>query len=270
MNDINITTAGGKLDVVSPYHPDMPRQAKSLGGRWNSAGRSWVFDQRDEDRVRDMLRSIFGTDGSPADQADLVTIRWDISGYCQTKGDNELRLGGRLVASRRTRDADVRLGEGVVLISGGFPGSAGSMQYPALAAKDNTIIEVRDIPRAVVASAAADITIVDSTIDIDTLRAERAKLLERLAEIDAALAAAGQPVEEPPVEQPGPARAVPADIDTTGVITVRIDTALPGIEGATTAAFAAAAGISPRTARRWAASGRIPAQRSGRRWIITA
>ncbi|WP_030185976.1 helix-turn-helix domain-containing protein [Streptomyces capuensis] len=269
MTDINITTTNGKLEVSSPYHPDMPPLARGLGGRWNPANRTWAFDQRDEDRIRDMLRGIFGTDGSPVDQADLITVRWDISNYCHSKGDNELRLAGRLVASRRSRDTDVRLGENVVLISGGFPGSAGSMQYPALAPRDNTVIEVRDIPRAAVDLDDEGITLVESTIDTDALRAERTKLLDRLAEIDAALATAGEPAEEAPAEAPAPARAVPTEADTTGVITIRIDTTLD-IEGATTAAFAAAAGISTRTARRWAASGRIPAQRSGHRWIITA
>lgn len=106
--------------------------------------------------------------------------------------------------------------------------------------------------------------------DTAALRDERQRLLVRVAEIDSALAEAGEPVDEPAIE-PEPAKAVPAEAAESGVVTVRIPTTGgdDGPEGATTAAVAQAAGRSIRTIQRWCATGRIPATRGNRGWIIT-
>ena len=53
----------GRIAVSSPYHPNFPAGARSLGGIWNPARRVWVFDSADHDRVRSLCREIYGTDG---------------------------------------------------------------------------------------------------------------------------------------------------------------------------------------------------------------
>ncbi len=53
----------GRIAVSSPYHPNFPARARSLGGIWNAARRVWVFDAADHDRVRLLCREIYGTDG---------------------------------------------------------------------------------------------------------------------------------------------------------------------------------------------------------------
>jgi DNA repair protein RadC len=53
----------GCISVSSPYHPNFPPRARSLGGIWDTARRLWVFDASDEDRVRSLCREIYGTDG---------------------------------------------------------------------------------------------------------------------------------------------------------------------------------------------------------------
>src|SRR5271156_1311507 len=53
----------GRIAVSSPYHPNFPARARSLGGIWNAARRVWVFDAADHDRVRSLCREIYGTDG---------------------------------------------------------------------------------------------------------------------------------------------------------------------------------------------------------------
>ncbi|WP_186779876.1 type 2 periplasmic-binding domain-containing protein [Streptomyces salinarius] len=191
MSDIGIATdERGRLAVTSPYDDTFVAEAKYIGGQWDRASRCWTFDPRDEERVRDLLREVYGTDGSPADQADLVTVRWNISNLGHTKGDNKIRLAGRTIVSRSGRDADVRLGEGVVLVSGGFPGSAGSMQYPAVAPEEGTVVEIRDLPRAAI-EGVQHLTVVGETVDIDALKAKRERLLAELADIDRTLAEHG-------------------------------------------------------------------------------
>jgi hypothetical protein len=53
----------GRIAVSSPYHPDFPARARSLGGVWDAARRVWVFDSADHDRVRSLCCEIYGTDG---------------------------------------------------------------------------------------------------------------------------------------------------------------------------------------------------------------
>ena len=53
----------GRIAVSSPYHPNFPARARSLGGVWDAARRVWLFDAADHDRVRSLCREIYGTDG---------------------------------------------------------------------------------------------------------------------------------------------------------------------------------------------------------------
>lgn len=187
MSDTNITVTveGSKVVTTTPYNPDFIAPAKGLGGRFlgkeNGLGK-WQFDSRDEQRVRDLLRTTYGTDG---DAVETVTVRIDIT----KASDPEFRRFGRLIARRDERDADVRLGPGVVLVHGGFQGRGGSMKYPELGPLDGTILEVRDIPAGHpdLSDLGPRDEIVDTGIDPAGLAAERARLVARIAEIDALL-----------------------------------------------------------------------------------
>ena len=52
----------GRIAVSSPYHPNFPPRARSLGGIWDAARRVWIFDAGDHDGVRSLCREIYGTD----------------------------------------------------------------------------------------------------------------------------------------------------------------------------------------------------------------
>lgn len=174
--------AGGKLRVESHYHPDFVPKAKALGGRYT--GDAWVFDARDETRVRSLLVDVYGTDGS---ECEMVTVRMPIQNRYSR---NEEWCCGRMVARRRYRDRAVELGDGVVVVSGGFPYRGGSVKSPDLDAKPDTIVEIRDVPLAIALreQEAGRVTILgEPEVDRDALEAERAVLLARLAEIDALL-----------------------------------------------------------------------------------
>lgn len=53
---------------------------------------------------------------------------------------------GRRIAGRFHRDSGVLLGQGVSILSGGFPDSGGSRQYPKLDPLPGTVLVVRDVP----------------------------------------------------------------------------------------------------------------------------
>lgn len=167
---IQITTSGGRLTVKAPFHPAFPKQARNLDGNFDRQTETWVFDPRDEQRVRDLLMQIYGTDGTAG--AETVTARVDLHQAIGQRRIDEFWLFGRRIASRRERDAPVRLGEGVVLLSGGFPSSGGSRANVDLEPQDGTVVEVRDVPAGHADLDDEEVTVVDDATE--ALRAERA------------------------------------------------------------------------------------------------
>lgn len=140
--EISRVEKNGKLQIIlnSPYHPALPKRARELGGKWD--GDYWIFDARDEERVRNMVRDIFGTDGT--DNPELVTVQVNMDIF---PSDHTIWFVGRQIASRASRDARVRLGEGVVVVRGGFLSWGGSRKYPTVSPEEGTTLEIRDVPR---------------------------------------------------------------------------------------------------------------------------
>lgn len=178
--DINVTVNDSYIKVVSPYNKDFVAKARRTGGRWNADQKAWIFDARDENRVRRLLIDIYGTDGH--DTGETVTVRIDAGKH---PTEQEILVGGTAIVKRRDRDQDPWTAPNTVIVSGSFHPSGGSRKYPALGEND-AIIEVRDIPRAVAEHDGLDI--VESTIDREALADERDRLTRRIEEINALLA----------------------------------------------------------------------------------
>lgn len=144
--DVRVTRDAGSLRIRCPYHPDVVRHMRYLGGRWDPATKTWVCDQRDAHRVARVLTETYGWTGSlPVEVTDILLALSDDDGH-ELVGDNPLWAFGRMIAERRGRDDRVRLGSGVVLVRGGFRHSAGSRRYPELGPLPGTVLEVRDVP----------------------------------------------------------------------------------------------------------------------------
>lgn len=171
-----------EIHAFSDYHPHLPSRAKNLGGRWN--GSCWRFDVRDIDAVKNLYTSIYGTDGT-APTGDLVTGRCTIENDDWTAYQSGLFLFGRQVAYATGRDSGARLSAGVVILKGGFT-SGGSAKNWRTVGSEGTIFEMRDLPRGAVSDAVDCISceVVEQTIGIEKLRAEKQALLDRIAEID--------------------------------------------------------------------------------------
>lgn len=196
MQDITVITDNGTIAVASPYSKEFVEAAKTLGGRWNSESRTWEFSTRDEQRVRDLLHKLFGTDGNPHEAADLVTVRTALQRHeCSHRdedGPGRAVFAGRLIARRPTRNSPVKLSDGVVLVEGTLSRGGGSARYPEIDASSDVIVEIRDIPRSILTLEDGDCyeIIEQGTAGRAALLAERAALLARLSEIDAQLGAA--------------------------------------------------------------------------------
>src|SRR5690606_11812951 len=127
-----------------------------------------------------------------------VTLRVRLMDSLRYTYDASLELGGRRVARVFGRDWGARLSDGVVVVAGSI-GSGGSRKNPRLTVSEGTEIELLDVPRPIAERLAASTegpvvsaVIVESEgIDREALAEERARLLVRLAEIDALLAERG-------------------------------------------------------------------------------
>lgn len=188
MTSIQITASAGSVTLTSPYDPACRNRAHDLGGKYTDG--TWVFSARDEDRVRALAREIYGTDGSPEP---TVTVRINTAELNFRDHYEEIRLAGRSLARRKARDSRVVLGDGVVVVEGQFPARGGSVKNPCLDyTGEGIVLEVRDVPAGAAAlmakQAGEAVTIVDADApDREALTAERARLLARVAEIDALL-----------------------------------------------------------------------------------
>lgn len=187
---VKITITDDSVILTAPYDPALPSKAKALGGRYKD--RTWAFALKDEQRVRELAREIYGTDGSETSHA--VTVRVDTRKLNFRDHYGEIRLAGRSLARRTGRDVAVRLGDGVVVVNGRFPATGGSVKNPCLDFVGlDIVLEVRNVPFSVaqkmIAEAGADaVNIIDADqVDREALSAERARLIARVAEINALL-----------------------------------------------------------------------------------
>ena len=201
MTEVRLETEGRTLKAVTPFHADFVKGARKLAGKWR--GGVWIFPASQEDRVRDLCRKVYGTDGEPCE---AVTLRVEFPEAVQARQDS-IFVAGRMVARATGRDSGARPGPGVVLLEGGVE-SGGSRTNWATVIRAGTVVEILDLPRQAAETAIAQDsggsvrTIVEGTrpagpgkapvrlADTTALEAERARLLERLEAIDDLLAAA--------------------------------------------------------------------------------
>lgn len=184
---VSITTDGQTVTLDAPYDAALPPRARELHGRFDRERKVWTFDARDLERVKTLARDIYGTDGSDADEPP-VTLVVDLAKLGVDRWARGVSLVGREVAYRPARDDAVRLGPGVVLLAGVFESSGGSRANPCLGSLSGITVEVRDLARAsaeqVMAQHPGAATLAGGDhVDVQALRAERARLQARLAEI---------------------------------------------------------------------------------------
>lgn len=160
--NVQITTNGTTTKLQSPYNPNLPAKAKLLGGKFNPSDKSWTFDSRDEQKVHELATAVYGTDGTQVQK--LVSVQ--IKLY---QGGSAIWEFGRMIAERSSRDVKVRLGDGVILVSGSFKSSGGSAKYPEIGT-DGQVVIVRDVPEQLALDAIAKMPDVYSIVDSEPAR----------------------------------------------------------------------------------------------------
>lgn len=145
------------LMLTSPFHPELPREAKRIGGKWD--GGKWLFDPRDEKRVAELCERIYGVNpiGPPPE---LVTVQITIP-EDESLGA-ELWGFGRLLVERRNASDDIWLGAGVIIIDGEFKQSAGSRREPKIGTPNSPVtLEIRDVPASLLTRERRAFTVIE-------------------------------------------------------------------------------------------------------------
>lgn len=199
---ISIYAKDEKVYALTPYSGSFIENARKIGGKWDETNKVWAFDERDTERVRELCVDVFGTDGL-AFGDELVNVRIYLDkGLFQEKSNSSLiTLFGRTIIERKYRDYAVKFSDGVILISGGFPESGGSSKNPLLSPKNDTVLEIRDVPRGIAEKRrkiygddAIEILANDKKVNTQALKEEAVAIRKRLAEILEILAGEGERV----------------------------------------------------------------------------
>lgn len=140
---IRINSDKPVVRVISPYNGAFVSAAHDLGGKWDSGLKCWDFDARDEERVRDLCRAVYGDDGVQRDTCTL-RVEWINIGCAD---QDAIVVHGRPIARAVGRDSGAKLADGVVLLAGRF-GSSGSRKNWTTVVAAGTVVLVRDFPRA--------------------------------------------------------------------------------------------------------------------------
>ena len=189
MQIVKILEKDDQVIVKSPYHSELPYEAKRLGGKWIDS--AWVYDRRDLDRVKELYLDIFGTDGT---SCELVDVKITISENEFLRSEKAgIYAYGREVARAYGRDSGAKIGPGVIMINGSFK-SGGSVKNWSTESTHGVIFELRDIPKRMLekelildgfhCEIRPTVEIVREEIDIEALTIEKEQLIKRLAEIN--------------------------------------------------------------------------------------
>lgn len=176
-----------KLQVTSEFNNMWIKEAKKLGGKWNSSNGSWDIDLENEELVMDALLQIYGY--NPSRPSVDVTIEINADDFWD--GGSELKLGNMILAERRGRDYAVSLRNNVIVVSGDFSESGGSRNNPSIG--DCTDVKLRvKLPETLLANIDDNqYTVIQSRSKREKLKARKVELLAELQRIEDELTALG-------------------------------------------------------------------------------
>ena len=189
---IKITnTQNNMLKVETPYSAQFVAELKeNIGSRkWNASEKAWYVPEESKDVLMKILKDVYGFNGSEDDgKRCTVEITFNESDYVDK---DAIKIGGLEIARAFGRDSGARIGEGVIVLEGGFT-SGGSRSNWDTRVKEGTKIKIKNFPEWILNDQEAGTNvsgfeikkISESSIDREKLIKEKEELLARLAEID--------------------------------------------------------------------------------------
>jgi hypothetical protein len=131
-----------RIIVTSPYNRQFVAAAKQTAGKWDDAYKAWIFPAETAERVREICREVYGQDDRPVE---TVRLRVKYLLALDRGTAATIVVAGRDVARAYGRDSGARLGEDVVIVSGGFR-SSGSIRNFTVKEKPDTVFDLLRMP----------------------------------------------------------------------------------------------------------------------------
>lgn len=176
------------IRVRAPFNPNFNKDVKqTLNGEWRQG--EWVFDVRNEEVVRKIVKKHFGYEDGVAFVSVKLTYNTAVH---QDVGQPIISLG-RCIAQAHTRDGGAEICKGVVVVAGRIT-SGGSMRCPTTVITEGTTVMIHDIPEPFARVRQANIDPERFTLEIietgvvktrrEWLVDEQARLKELLNEVE--------------------------------------------------------------------------------------
>lgn len=191
--NIKINIDGDRALLTTPYNADFVTKVKGIGGaKWNGAVKAWSIPADAVDVAREIMRSVYGQDDNPISGGRMlrlrITVNDDLREHC-----GDVTLYGKCLAHATGRDSGARCGDGVAYIAGG-PESGGSAKNWRSTVPAGSVVALSDVPEAIYNATDAPIgctveIMEDEKPNLKALEEEKERLLARIREIDATLAA---------------------------------------------------------------------------------
>lgn len=187
MCKFEIKISDGKASVFTPYNAEFISRIKLLGGRWNPSQKCWTVVEDAVDDVRAAMRNIYGQDDQPVSETVdvILTFEDEISSW-----HGPVTILGRTIASAMGRDSGARVGEDVMFLEGA-PKSGGSVKNWETIVPAGCVVKLPNLPKLAITECElpyhVHMEVVGQDIDRAALAEEKARLLARLAEINAIL-----------------------------------------------------------------------------------
>ncbi len=137
---VEVVTEAGVVGVRAPYDPSFAPLARAKGGDWDRGEKIWIFERASEAEVREICRTVYGTDGSTNS---VVAVLLHLNSVDDGLHES-LFLFGRQIAKRWAAGGAVRLDPTVTVLRGGFP-SVSQGPSASLAPMPGTLLLIRDV-----------------------------------------------------------------------------------------------------------------------------
>lgn len=187
MEKFEIKNNGKSLSVFTPYNAQFVARIKMLSGsRWSREEKCWQVSAANEEAVREIMREIYGRDDRPIK---TVTVRIRVP---EQKGafEGPVTIWGKTLALASGRDSGARIGDSVSLVAGSIDSGGSAKNWKSIVQAGSEFI-LESVPAGLIENVPAwaeIISVTEEGLDLNALRAEKERLLARIAEIDHLLA----------------------------------------------------------------------------------
>lgn len=145
-NRIIINIINNEASIYAAYNEEFVQKIKRhIGGaRWDALARAWIVPIYAVDRVRAIMKEVFGIDDSIPEERELRTVKCTFhEGVEKVRG--AVILYGKCIARATGRDSDAYPGDDVVIESGDIM-SGGSARFWKSIVMPGTVAILKNVP----------------------------------------------------------------------------------------------------------------------------